>query len=147
MSKAFGLAGLRIGYAVGQPALVMEVEKSRGPYKLNALAEHTALAALQHDMPWIREHIALAVTLRERLAVALRTRGFTPLTSHANFVCVPVPDCVNVGLALRERGVAVRPFPGLPHIGDTLRISVGPWPLLEQFLAAFDDVMAARSSA
>lgn len=147
MSKAFGLAGLRIGYAVGQPALVMEVEKSRGPYKLNAMAEHTALAALQHDMPWIREHIALAVTLRERLAVELRTRGFSPLTSHANFVCVPVPDCVNVGLALRERGVAVRPFPGLPHIGDTLRISVGPWPLLEQFLAAFDDVMPARSSA
>ena len=147
MSKAFGLAGLRIGYAVGQPALVMEVEKSRGPYKLNAMAEHTALAALQHDMPWVNEHIALAVTLRERLAVALRTRGFSPLTSHANFVCVPVPDCVNVGLALRERGVAVRPFPGLPHIGDTLRISVGPWPLLEQFLAAFDDVMAARSSA
>jgi histidinol-phosphate aminotransferase len=147
MSKAFGLAGLRIGYAVGQPALVMEVEKSRGPYKLNAMAEHTALAALQHDMPWVNEHIALAVTLRDRLAVALRTRGFSPLTSHANFVCVPVPDCVNVGLALRERGVAVRPFPGLPHIGDTLRISVGPWPLLERFLAAFDDVMAARSSA
>jgi histidinol-phosphate/aromatic aminotransferase/cobyric acid decarboxylase-like protein len=147
MSKAFGLAGLRIGYAIGQPSLVMEVEKSRGPYKLNAMAEQTALAALQHDMPWVNEHVALAVTLRERLAEALRTRGFAPLASHANFVCVPVADCVNVGLALRERGVAVRPFPGLPHIGDTLRISVGPWPLLERFLAAFDEVMAARGAA
>jgi histidinol-phosphate aminotransferase len=144
MSKAFGLAGLRIGYAIGQPSLVMEVEKSRGPYKLNAMAEQTALAALQYDMPWVNEHIALAVTLRERLASELRARGFAPLASHANFVCVPVADCVNVGLALRERGVAVRPFPGLPHIGDTLRISVGPWPLLERFLAAFDDVMTAR---
>ena len=45
MSKAFGLAGLRVGYAVGSPALVNEVEKSRGPYKVNALAERTALAA------------------------------------------------------------------------------------------------------
>ncbi len=147
MSKAFGLAGLRIGYAIGQPSLVMEVEKSRGPYKLNAMAEQTALAALQHDMPWVNDHIALAVALRERLADALRTRGFAPLESHANFVCVPVDDCVNVGLALREHGVAVRPFPALPHIGDTLRISVGPWPLLERFLAAFDEVMATRRSA
>lgn len=147
MSKAFGLAGLRIGYAIGQPSLVMEVEKSRGPYKLNAMAEQTALAALQHDLPWVNEHIALAVALRERLADALRRRGFAPVESHANFVCVPMADCVQVGLALRERGVAVRPFPGLPHLGDTLRISVGPWPLLERFLAALDDVMAARRSA
>ena len=95
----------------------------------------------------MNEHIALAVTLRERLASELRTRGFAPLESHANFVCVPVPDCVNVGLALREMGVAVRPFPGLPHIGDALRISVGPWPLLERFLAAFDAVMTTRRSA
>jgi len=147
MSKAFGLAGLRIGYAIGQPSLVMEVEKSRGPYKLNAMAEQTALAALQHDLPWVNEHIGLAVSLRERLANALRTRGFAPLESHANFVCVPVTDCVDVGIALRERGVAVRPFPALPHIGDTLRISVGPWALLERFLTAFDEVMAARRSA
>ena len=83
----------------------------------------------------------------EALASELRTRGFAPLESHANFVCVPVPDCVNVGLALRELGVAVRPFPGLPHIGDALRISVGPWPLLERFLAAFDAVMTTRRSA
>lgn len=147
MSKAFGLAGLRIGYAIGQPSLVMEVEKSRGPYKLNAMAEQSALAALQHDMPWVHEHIALAVTLRERLADELRGRGFSPLESHANFVCVPVADCVNVGLALRERGVAVRPFPGLPHVGDTLRISVGPWAMLDRFLAAFDDVLTTRRSA
>ena len=144
MSKAFGLAGLRIGYAVGQPSLVMNVEKSRGPYKLNAMAEHAAVVALQQDMPWVEEHVALAVTLRERLADALRARGFAPLDSHANFVCVPVPDCVEVGQALRARGVAVRPFPALPHIGDTLRISVGPWPMLERFLAAFDAVMTAR---
>jgi histidinol-phosphate/aromatic aminotransferase/cobyric acid decarboxylase-like protein len=51
---------------------------------------------------------------------------------------------VDVGQALRAHGVAVRPFPALPHIGDTLRISVGPWSMLERFLAAFDAVMTAR---
>lgn len=143
MSKAFGLAGLRVGYAIGAPALVRDVEKSRGPYKLNAMAEQTALAALRHDMPWVNEHVALAVENRNRLADALRTRGYAPLPSHANYVCVPVPNVVAVGQALRERGVAARPFADLPHLGDTLRISVGPWPLLEQFLAAFDSATRA----
>ncbi|WP_291161282.1 histidinol dehydrogenase [Gemmatimonas sp. UBA7669] len=140
MSKAFGLAGLRIGYAIGAPALVRDVEKSRGPYKLSALAEQAALSALRDDRLWIDEHVALAVRNRERLIEALRARGYAPLTSHANYVCVPVADSVAFGQALRERGVAARPFPGLPHVGDTLRISVGPWEQVEQFLAAFDAV-------
>ncbi len=140
MSKAFGLAGLRIGYAIGAPALVRDVEKSRGPYKLSALAEQAALSALRDDRLWIDEHVALAVRNRERLIEALRARGYAPLTSHANYVCVPVPDSVAFGQALRDRGVAARPFPALPHVGDTLRISVGPWEQVEQFLAAFDAV-------
>ncbi len=140
MSKAFGLAGLRIGYAIGAPALVRDVEKSRGPYKLSALAEQAALSALRDDRLWIDEHVALAVRNRERLIEALRARDYAPLASHANYVCVPVPDSVAFGQALRERGVAARPFPALPHVGDTLRISVGPWEQVEQFLAAFDAV-------
>lgn len=142
MSKAFGLAGLRVGYGIGAPALVRDVEKSRGPYKLNAMAEQVALAALREDMPWVREHVALAVANRDRLAAALRDRGYAPLASHANYVCVPLAQAVAVGQALRARGVAARPFEALPHVGDTLRISVGPWELLAQFLAAFDDATA-----
>lgn len=142
MSKAFGLAGLRIGYGIGAPALVRDVEKSRGPYKLNAMAEQVALTALRDDMEWVNTHVALAVENRERLASALRVRGYTPLPSHANYVCVPVANSVAVGQALRARGVAARPFAGLPHVGDTLRISVGPWELLETFLTAFDAATA-----
>ncbi len=142
MSKAFGLAGLRIGYAIGQPTLVMEVEKSRGPYKLNAMAEKMAIAALRHDRDWIDEHVALAVQLRERLANELRALGLSPMSSSANFVCVPIANCVAVGQALRSRGVAVRPFPALPHVGDALRISVGPWELLQRLLDALAPAIA-----
>ena len=71
----------------------------------------------------------------------MRARGFAPLDSHANYICVPVASAVAVGQALRERGVAARPFAALPHVGDTLRISVGPWELLEQFMAAFDEAV------
>lgn len=141
MSKAYGLAGLRVGYGVGNPALVMEVEKSRGPYKLNAFAERAAIAALRHDRAWVDEHAALAVANRDRLANELRGLGLEALPSHANFLCVPVANCVAIGAALRTRGVAVRPFPDLPGIGDALRISIGPWPLMRRFLDAFEPAL------
>lgn len=146
-SKAYGLAGLRVGYAVGAPSVVLEVERARGPYKVSAPAERAALAAVRDDAAWVDEHVALAVAVRERLAVALRARGLSPLPSGANFVCVPVPGAVAVGQALRARGVAVRPFEGLPHVGDALRISVGPWEQMESLLGALDAVLAERAGA
>ena len=142
MSKAFGLAGLRIGYMVGAPALVAEVEKSRGPYKVNALAERAAAAALGEDLPWVRARVREAVENRERLAAGLRARGLAPLPSQANFLMVPVPGAAEVAARMRELGVAVRPFAALPSIGDALRISVGPWELLEECLRALDGALA-----
>ena len=132
MSKAFGLAGLRVGYAIGAPELVAEVEKSRGPYKVNALAEQVAITALRSDVQWVEEHIQLAIEIRDRLTIELLKLDLDPMPSSANFVCVPVKNCVAVGMAMREKGVGVRPFPNLPRVGDCLRISVGPWPMVEQ---------------
>ena len=132
MSKAFGLAGLRVGYALGHPQLVAEVEKSRGPYKVNALAEQVAVTALRHDVQWVEGHIQLAIENRDRLTIELLKLDLDPMPSSANFVCVPVKNCVAVGMAMRENGVGVRPFPNLPRVGDCLRISVGPWPLVDQ---------------
>ena len=144
MSKAFGLAGLRVGYAIGSPALVAEVEKSRGPYKVNALAERTALAALTEDMHWVRTHVGAAIESRSRLVTALRELGLEPLESQANFVFVPLRDAPRVATRMRELGVAVRPFAELPLVsadlrkscGAALRISVGPWPVLQTALDA-----------
>ena len=139
LSKAFGLAGLRIGYATGHRDLVAEVEKSRGPYKVNAIAERAATAALREDMDWVRARIAEARTNRDRLRDALIAAGLAPLPSAANFVLVPVPNAGAVARRMREAGVAVRPFEALPAIGDALRITVGPWPLLESALRALEE--------
>jgi histidinol-phosphate aminotransferase len=146
LSKAFGLAGLRVGYVAGAPALVAEVEKSRGPYKLNALAERAAVAALTEDLAWVRAHVAEAIAIRERLVDELRARGLTPLPSQANFVLVPVTDAAGLGARMRELGVAVRPFVGLPGLGDALRISVGPWAAVERCLEALDAAMEGRGA-
>jgi histidinol-phosphate aminotransferase len=142
LSKAFGLAGLRIGYAVGPSALVAEVEKSRGPYKVSGAAERAAVAALTEDAHWVQARIADVVSNRARLIEALRAQGLSPIQSSSNFVLVPVQDGLGKAQAMRQRGVAVRPFPALPGIGDALRISVGPWEMMEAGLAALKSVIS-----
>lgn len=141
LSKAFGLAGLRIGYAVGAPPLVAEVEKSRGPYKVNAIAEQVAIAALTRDRSWVRERIADAIVIRERFMQSVQELGLAPLPSSANFILIPVNDAQQIGAAMRRAGVAVRPMPGLPVVGDAVRISIGPWPMMEAALTALREAL------
>lgn len=142
MSKAFGLAGLRIGYAAAPPHLAREIEKSRGPYKVNAVAEGAAIAALSEDGAWVSERIAEAREMRELLARELDQRGLVPLPSSANFVLARCPQAAAIGARMRENGVAIRPFSGLPGIGDGIRITVGPRPMIEECLAALDEAIA-----
>ncbi|MEX2526579.1 MAG: histidinol-phosphate transaminase [Gemmatimonadota bacterium] len=149
LSKVYGLAGLRVGFAVGSPQVIQEVEKSRGPYKVNRLAEGAAVAALNDAEGWCALRIADAVTARESLRDALLARGLAPLPSRANFLLLPLASpqpmpsgsAAAVTAALREQGVAVRPFPDLPGLGDAIRISVGPPSEMERFLAALDAVL------
>jgi len=142
MSKAFGLAGLRIGYAVGAPAIVAEVEKSRGPYKVSVAAERAALAVLAKDRAWVAARVADARASRDRLAESLRKLRLVPLPSQANFVLVPVRNAADVSRRMRERGVAVRVFEGLPSIGDALRITAGPAPMMESAIDALERALA-----
>lgn len=144
LSKAWGLAGLRIGYAIGPAALIREIEKSRGPYKITAAADAAARAALAEDREWVERTVAQAVENRERLRAELNALGLRTWPSAANFVLASVPDGFTAdafGSALREHGVAVRAFPGLPGVGDAIRVSVGPWELLERFLEAAKEAM------
>lgn len=141
LSKAWGLAGARIGFAVGAPALVSEVEKSRGPYKITRLAEEMAEAVVDHDHAWVEEGVREVLSARARFEAWLEGRGLAFVPSAANFVLVSVPDAAARATRLRALGVAVRPFPGLEGLGDALRISVGPWPLMERILPALAEVL------
>ena len=117
LSKAFGLAGLRVGYGVGHPAVVRAVEQARGPFKVTYPAERAARAALgpgDDALGWVRAHARLAVAQRARLEAGLRALGLEPAPSAAHFTFVPVPDGRRVAEALRARGVGVRVFAGLP---------------------------------
>jgi histidinol-phosphate aminotransferase len=140
-SKAFGLAGLRIGYAVGDRALIRECAKARGPYALSGLAELAAIATLRDDLPWVRAHVAEAIAVRERLARELAAAGgYRVFASGANFVLAApderLADAMSIAEALRDAGIGVRAFAALPGIGGALRITVGPWPMMQRVLDA-----------
>ncbi len=136
MSKAYGLAGLRVGYATAAPNIIETIEKSRGPFKVNAQAERAAVAALTIDREWVTARVAEAVANRIRLDAELRSLGFVPLPSSANFLLVPTPKAFEIAARLRQHGIAVRPFRALAGIGDAFRITAGPWPLMERVLVA-----------
>jgi histidinol-phosphate aminotransferase len=142
LSKAFGLAGLRIGYAAGPETLIREVEKSRGPFKVGTLAERAAVAALIESRDWVRAHVEQVVRNRARFIAALGPLGFSPLPSATNFVLVPVANATESAAAMRRAGVAVRAFPGLPRIGDALRITIGPWEMMQECLARMREAIA-----
>lgn len=135
-SKAFGLAGLRVGFAVGARPLIAELEKARGPFAVTSLGEQAALVAVTEDLPWMRDGVARIVRARERFIAALRAAGLAPLPSAANFVLLPVSDASAAAFALRERGILVRHFVSLPVIGDALRISLADWEVMERVLEA-----------
>jgi histidinol-phosphate aminotransferase len=106
------------------------------------VAEAAALAVLARDRAWVAERVADVRSNRRRLQQELAARGVRTWPSDANFVLLQVPGAAgDWNGRLRARGVAARPFASLRHAGECLRVTLGPWPLMERFLAAFDDVL------
>ena len=132
MSKAFGLAGLRMGYGIGSPELITEVLKARGPYKVSALAERAAVGAIANDRGWVVDRANDVITNRARFRAELSRRGIASLESSANFVLLPVADCRATAGRLERAGIRVRALPGLAVIGDAVRVAIGPWELMQK---------------
>jgi histidinol-phosphate/aromatic aminotransferase/cobyric acid decarboxylase-like protein len=147
LSKIYGLAGLRVGFGVGPESLIREVEKSRGPYKVNQVAEAAAVAALGDRSGWEEKIRGEVAENRGRLAEELLARGLNSLPSEANFLLISVgpASAVEVNRALKELGVAIRPFPDLQEVGDAIRVTIGPWEFMEHFLLALDQLLTRES--
>jgi histidinol-phosphate aminotransferase len=128
LSKSRALAGLRVGFAIGQRPLIEALERVKGSfnsYPLDCLAIAGAVAAIEDDA-WFQETRQRIMANRESLVHGLSGLGFEVLPSVANFVFARHPGRAGAQLAaeLRERGVLVRHFEK-PRIEDFLRITVG----------------------
>jgi histidinol-phosphate/aromatic aminotransferase/cobyric acid decarboxylase-like protein len=88
--------------------------------------------------------IAQTRTNRERLSAELDKLGLKHLKSAANFILIQVPPSLTASEAntqFRARGVAVRPFANLPHAGECVRVTIGPWDMMQTFLATAEEVL------
>ncbi|MCD2182473.1 histidinol-phosphate transaminase [Rhizobium sp. GN54] len=144
LSKSRSLAGLRVGYAIGQRPLIDALERvkdSFNSYPLDRVAQAGATAAIE-DVAWFDETRGKVIEARERVAGALRQRGFEVLPSQANFVFARHPGHSGADIArgLRERAVLVRHF-GKPRISDFLRITIGTPEECDRLVAALDELV------
>ena len=142
-SKVYGLAGLRIGFAFGQPELLAAMTKLKTPFNTSGVAQAAALAAMND-----REHVTRCIETnareRRRVIDGLRELGFQPVESETNFVFMEVgPEAKAISDELLHLGVIVRPLAwmGFPA---AIRISVGTAEENDKLFDALGRVMAKR---
>jgi histidinol-phosphate aminotransferase len=140
-SKAYALAGLRVGFAVAHPGLIAVMERVRESFNVNALGLAAAEVALG-DAAHLRASITGNAAQREALTIALRDRGLHVSPSQTNFLLVAFGERASqVEAGLVSRGVVLRPMGGY-GLGESLRITVGTAPENTRLLAALDEVSA-----
>jgi histidinol-phosphate aminotransferase len=122
-SKAYGLAGLRVGYAVASAPIAAVIRKALPPFGVPDLSQAAACASLERSAE-IDERVDRLVAERDRMVVALRTQGWSVPESQANFVWLPLVERGSdfaehvAPVAVRVFGDGVRVSVGLPHIND-----------------------------
>jgi histidinol-phosphate aminotransferase len=144
-SKAFRLAGLRLGYLLAAPWVVDDVQTVRLPYHLDAVKQVAGLVALEQE-PAFLDHRARVAAERDRVAAALRGRGDVDVfDSAANFLLLrtAVPDLFD---RLLDRGVLVRDFATRPRLERCVRVTIGTAAENDAFLAALDDALASADA-
>jgi histidinol-phosphate aminotransferase len=146
-SKAYGMAGARIAYVIGEATVIKSFDKIRNHFSVNRIAQAGALAALS-DQPYLASIVSKVATARESIASIGRTNGLVPLPSAANFVAL---DCGRDGAyaksvlgALISRDVFVR-MPGVAPLDRCIRISAGTPSDLAVFAEELPRALAAAT--
>ncbi|WP_082541247.1 histidinol-phosphate transaminase [Microbacterium sp. Root166] len=135
-SKAFGLAGLRVGYAIGHRRILDAARSTSIPLSVTAQAEVAAIASLDAEADLLAR-VAEIAERRDRLADALRETGWRVPAAQGNFVWLPAGDeTLSVGQAFDDAGLIVRPF-----AGDGIRISVGEEAAVQRIVAVAASVI------
>ena len=146
-SKAYALAGLRIGYCVGPKDLISALYRIKDSYNVDAVAQRLALAAVR-DQAGLKATVRKVLRTRKRFAAELEKRGWNVLPSGANFIFARPPtagkppsfafgEAERLFLALRSRRIYVRYFKG-PKTGDRIRITIGTDAQMRRVLRELD---------
>jgi histidinol-phosphate aminotransferase len=134
-SKAYGLAGLRVGYAIAHPSVADVMNRVRQPFNVNSLALAAAVAALD-DMEFVARSYAENLQGMKRLEDGARALGLDYIPSYGNFITIRVGKAAEVYKKLLRRGVIVRPVGGGYGLPEHLRVTIGTAEENERFLSA-----------
>lgn len=144
LAKTAGLAGLRIGFAIGAPALVERVSRVCGPYDVNSFAVTAAHAALA-DQAYVDGYVAEVLRARNWLLERLRAAGVRHHAAGGNYLLLwPQGPTAEVEDRLKQAGILVRSMAGKPLIDGALRVSIGTTPQMECFWQAYRAIEQLR---
>ena len=137
LAKTAGLAGLRIGFAIGAAAVIDRISRVVGPYDINSFAVTAALAALA-DQPYVDGYVAEVRRARHWLVQQLRGAGVRHHAGGGNYLLIwPERPAEQVEQRLRQQGILVRSMADKPLIAGSLRVSIGTLEQMGQFWAAY----------
>ncbi len=143
-SKAYGLAGLRVGYALAAPEIVALANRFREPFNVSLPALAGAKAALE-DQDWVIAQVGRTLEERERLEGALQSLGMLGGHSHGNFVLLHHPRAAEIAGRLEDHGIIPRPL--APYgMSEELRITVGTPEENDAFLRTLETILRELSA-
>jgi histidinol-phosphate aminotransferase len=133
-SKAYGLAGLRVGYAIAHEQIVDMMNRVRQPFNVNSIAQAAAVAAL-HDIDFVKQTYELNQRGMQQISAGLTKLGLSYIPSYGNFISFRIGGATAMYRRLLELGVIVRPIANY-DMADYLRVSIGLEIENEKFLTA-----------
>jgi histidinol-phosphate aminotransferase len=147
LSKAFSLAGMRLGFAFAQPETIEALMKVKDSYNLSRIALAGGAAALL-DAAWMRRNVERVKKTRAAVEQRLRRMGFQVPHSQANFVLARMPDhdLSHMARGLRRAGILIRYF-SMPSLRDAMRISIGTPADMAAMFRALEPLVRAEQSA
>ena len=140
LSKAYGLAGARVGWGLFSPQIAAEIRKLQNSNQVTTASLAMAVAAVQ-DQAYMRETVVHTAAIRDGFAQGLRAAGYGVPESRTNFVLIRFPNAATAAVAdaaLRDAGIIVRSLGGY-GLTDCLRATVGPQEMMDQALRILTD--------
>ena len=141
-SKAYGLASLRVGYALGDAQVTDMLNRVRQPFNVNSMAQAAAVAAIQ-DTDFVQQTYALNQHGMKQITDGLTKLGLEYIPSFGNFVSFKIKDAMRIYRRLLESGVIVRPIANYA-MPDYLRVSIGLESENEKFLSALKQIIGEK---
>lgn len=138
-SKAYGLASLRVGYALGDAQVVDMINRVRQPFNVNSVAQAAAVAALE-DADFVKQTFEMNLCGMKQLKEGLSALGLACIPSYGNFISFRIADAARAYRRLLELGVIVRPIASY-NMPDYLRVSIGLEAQNQKFLSALQQVL------